>query len=388
MKTVKLILLSLAILACVENNYGQTESATFPEIKIWISKSQYSNLQGKGQRVTLKNPVFLFNKDTAAVKEVHSRGNNSLTFEHKSLSVELDKAITLHGGEGKTKIKKFDLLNLVMDKNLWHNRWAFIAMSRNGLFPLFNTFCTLWINDQPQGIYLLVEKPQHYTASIKSPYMVRRGVDHQIHNEYIETESKEEIKKYKKQYTSLYSDIEKFKDKELYDQMKNKIFLEHYFEWLAFNYLIMNGDYADEVFLYIRPETGLFDVIPWDYDDILLPAPHEGIATRNAVQGLRNKLIFSSEEALDRSIAMNEFLYQQYLGIFKKMLLDLTPEVIEKITNQVADELMRVSADATQANASLFLGKDAFRQDQAKESIRVALSFLTGRRNALLKQME
>ena len=190
-------LLIFALMAYTPVIYGQSG---FPEIRITISKGQFTSLQGPGERMTLKSPVFLINGDTTVVKEVHSRGNNSLTFEHKSLSVELEKAIALSVDGEKTKMKKFDLLNLVMDKYLWHNRWAYLAMSDAGIFPLVNTFCTLWINEQPQGIYLLVEKPQHYTASIKSPYMMRRGVDNRIHNEYIETSSKEESKKCKKQY--------------------------------------------------------------------------------------------------------------------------------------------------------------------------------------------
>ncbi len=377
-------LLIFALMTYAPVMHGQSG---LPEIRITISKGQFTNLQNKGERMTLKSPVFLIDGDTAVIKEVHSRGNNSLTFEHKSLSVELDKAFTLIIDGAKNKIKKFDLLNLVMDKNLWHNRWAYLAMSEVGIFPLANTFCTLWINNQPQGIYLLVEKPQHYTASIKSPYMMRRGVDNSIHNEYTETSSKEESKRYKRQYLDLYADIEKYKEKELYDQLSKKLELNHYFEWLAFNYLIMNGDYADELFLYIKPGSGLFDVIPWDYDDILLRAPHEGAETRNAVPGFKYKYIFSSEDPLDRAIASNEYIYKQYLISFTKLMTALPPETLTKISEKVMGELDVVSKNQDIVKASLFLGRDSFQPQVAKEDIIARLNFLIVRRNGLLEQV-
>lgn len=39
-------------------------------------------------------------------------------------------------------------------------------------------------------------------------------------------------------------------------------------EKLAFNYLIRNGDYTDELFLYLTGKGNQFQIIPWDYDDI------------------------------------------------------------------------------------------------------------------------
>ncbi len=366
-----------------------TVAASFPEIRIYISKSQYNTLlQSKGRKLELTKPVFLISGDTAKVKEVHSRGNNSLTFEHKSLSVELANAMDVRINYKKTKIKKFDLLNLVMDKNLWHNRWAFLNMSDLAIFPLLNTFCTLWINDQPQGIYMLVEKPRHYTTSkVKSSYMIRRGVDHVISDEYIDTPSKEDAKKYKQQYLDIYKNIEKHHGDDLLKFLNSKLYLDHYFKWIAFNYLIMNGDYADELYLYVLPENGLFDVIPWDYDDILKPVPHEGREARNSIASLKNKLIFSSEDPLDRAIGSDEVVYAEYISSFRQLLLALTPENLKRISLQVKEELQLLSTDPT-APASLFLGKDPFSMTSAEADIDLALDFIISRRNALLKAME
>lgn len=42
-------------------------------------------------------------------------------------------------------------------------------MNELGIFLLFNTYCTVRINNQPEGIYLLVEKPHHASATKKAP---------------------------------------------------------------------------------------------------------------------------------------------------------------------------------------------------------------------------
>ncbi len=384
------VALSLYLVLLVSvGTYGQPMDSSFPQIRIRISPNQLNNLLlSKGEKMVLKSPVMTVNEETAVVREIHSRGNNSLTFEHKSLSVELEKAVTVSGNGKKVKLKKFDLMNLVMDKNLWHNRWAFMNMAKVGIFPLFNTYCTVWINDQPQGIYLLVEKPRHYTAGdAKSPYMIRRGPEHNIEGEYIDTDVKDDAKKYKKQFQALYDDISKFKGEELHKKLNASLYLEHYFNWMAFNYLIMNGDYMDELYLYILPKTGQFDVIPWDYDDILRPAPHEGIRARNAVQSLKNKLVFSSEDPLDRAIGSDDYVYKMYEEEFRKLLKTLPAESLQATATQVMAELESLNRDAVSAKASMFLGKEPFVMDQAKGDMNTSITFVISRRNSLEKDL-
>lgn len=385
----KKLIIWIALVAMVPAGVAAQNLNTFPEIRIRIAPGQYTGLlQSKGRKMTLKNPVLTVQGDTAKVKEIHSRGNNSLTFEHKSLSVDLTHAVKVRI-EGKTVgLKKFDLLNLVMDKNLWHNRWAFLCMQHVALFPLQQTYSPVWINDQPQGIYLLVEKPRHYiTSAIKSPYLLRRGIDHAVADEYIETPSKEEAKKYKTQFTSMYDDISKLHGQELYDRLNGKINLDHYFKWVAFNYLIMNGDYADELYLYISPNDARYEVIPWDYDDILRPVPHEGLAARNAVEGFKSKYIFSSEDPLDRAIAADPILYKHYLDSFRDLLTNLDEATISGLAGQVRVELQALGA-GEQGRASLFLGKEPWVEADAMADIDRSLDFVLKRRNALLKELQ
>lgn len=357
----------------------------FPEIRIYISINEYKDLQEtKGKKLTLSRPVLLINHDSAHVKEVHLRGNNSIKFKRKSLSVELDKSITLEAGNKKSHLKKFNLLNLSMDKHLWHNRWADLNMESIGLFPLYNTYCKVWINDEPQGIYLLIEKPQHAKAKLSSPYMMRRGIDHTIADEYFEESEKNAAKTYRKQFQSIYYTIANEDEKA--NQLEKIINLENYFRFIGFNYLVTNGDYADEVFFYIEPTHQWFEVIPWDYDDILRPIPHEGRTERN--KAFTDKKIFSLEESLDRTIAGNKVLYQRYEQTLKKILLTLDSVKLTQSAYQVIDELEQISSDKSASEATLFLDLTPFDFNQAKEDILVSLDFVLKRRKWILSELK
>jgi len=386
---VSIIVFHFLILSLSYQGFAQysPQNSDFPEIRIYISHKQLTQLRNvEGTKMELKQPVFLINKDTAKVKDIHSRGASTMKFARKSLSVDLEHSVTLQSQGEKVKIKKFDLLNLVMDKNLWHNRWAFINLNELNLFPLFNTYCKVWINDQPQGIYLLVEKPSHSSTRIKSPYMLRRGPEHKIEQEYINIPSKQEANQYKEKYYRIYRDVRKYKAQELDEHLHSSLNLDQYYNWLAFNYFINNGDYADEIFFYISPDSGKFEIIPWDYDDIFRREPHEGAEARKAK--LTDKLIFSIEDELDRSIASDEWLYAQYLAAFRKMLLACDMEVIGRAFDQVIAELEIIANDPDMNKVSGFMEKDSFSIDQAKEDIRIASEFLLNKRIVLLKTLQ
>lgn len=95
----------------------------FPEIRITVSRSQYAQLQKiKEEKVNFKNVSVTINGDPGIVKEMHTRGNNSLHFVRKSLSIDLDTPVKINLDGKKVSLKKFHLLNLLMDRNLWHNR--------------------------------------------------------------------------------------------------------------------------------------------------------------------------------------------------------------------------------------------------------------------------
>ena len=71
--------------------------------------------------------------------------------------------------------------------------------------------------------------------------------------------------------------------------------------------------------------------------DIFANAPHEGNTQRNKAIG--DKLIFSSEDDLDKKIASDPYLYKAYLTKFKEVLEILSPAVLKQVFENTYAEL-------------------------------------------------
>ena len=379
-------LLWIASVAIVRPHIVAAQSEnSFPEIQLHIYDYQFNSLKkSKGTELKLNNAVLLVNGDTAHLKDIHLRGNNTLYFQRKSLSVDLKKSVAVIQGGQEISLKKFHLLNLSMDKNLWHNRWSYLILKELGLFPSFHSFCTVTINNNPQGIYLLVEKPQHAAEALQSPYIIRRGVKHTIDHDYQETKSKADVKQYKDQYYSLYK-TKSFQGEALYDHLNNALDLHLYFKWLAFNYLIMNGDYADELFLYINPKTNKYDVIAWDYDDLFMISPHEGLEARS--QQYKKRLIFSLEDELDLTIASDDFVYARYQETLAELFSVCDDNLLSATADQVLAELTSLSKDTINGKTSLYLDKEPFAIEDAQYDINKSIDYLKSRRALILKEL-
>jgi len=376
---------SVALCYTISGQPRESAPREFPEIRMFISERQFKKLRtARGVKMELKKVTMLMDQDTVAVKELHSRGLTSLQFGRKSMAVDLEKAVALKNSN--QKVKRFDLINLAMDYSLWHNRWAFLTLSQLHIFPLFNTFCKVWINGEHQGIYLLVEKPNYHMDKVGSPYMIRRGYDHKIDKAYSNSGSKSERAKFRKQYESIYDDLSEYRGEILFHKLGELLVMDHYLEWLGFNYWVMNGDYSDELYLYIQPGSRLFDIIPWDYDDLFKREPHEGWETRN--QGLADKLIFSTEEMMDQLIASDDFLYKMYLASLKSTLLQLSPEKVKATLDQVIEELTSLAQDKEGAMASRYLDKIPFELGNAQTDITNTYNFMVYRRNTILLKLD
>ncbi|MEJ1237633.1 CotH kinase family protein [Chryseolinea sp. T2] len=113
--------------------------------------------------------------------------------------------------------------------------------------------------------------------------------------------------------------------------------LHSYFSWLAFNHLFQNADYADEAYFMWNPQKSKFEIIPWDFDDLLQGHPHEGAEVRGRTQG--DKLLFSLEDELDKKIAADSYLYGKYLQAYNELLNKLTDEQLRDVLARVYNEV-------------------------------------------------
>ena len=288
------------------------------KIDIWISHSEYNSIKTvEGKKDNLKKPTLKINQRNCEVINLHTHGNTTLYLRRKSFNFQLDAPAHFHIKDKKEKLKKFDAISLSMDKLYMRNRIAFDLMQKLKLFNLTYTYCDLSINDNHEGIYMIIEHPKEWAMKKQhSPFVIRRGYDHRIEKQYAQNSlDKNEVKKYKNKYNQIYKSIKTYQGEELYNQLSTLLDLDMYLRWLAFNFFIKNTDYTDEVFFFISKEENRYKIVPWDYDDIFGTAPHEGIEERNKKIG--NKLLFSSEDLLDQKIANDQYIYSKYLHQLK-----------------------------------------------------------------------
>jgi spore coat protein H len=295
--------------------------------------------EAKGEKLNFNVTVLVVNGDSLHPKHVHTRGNTSAYLRRKSLNIKLAKKASFYAPRDTFSLKKFYAISMSMDRNYVRNKISCEVLHHLNIHVPFNAYSNLLINGKTEGLYLVFYPPEEFgLEKCDASLVIRRGYDAAIDGLEYEDISKKQVADLKQRFQSIYKEIlHNNQGEQLYNLLANVLDLDGYFAWLAFNDLFQNGDYADEVYLMWNKKTNKFEIIPWDFDDILHGQPHEGIEKRNAV--LRDKLIFSSEDALDVKIANDGFLYTKYLESYKQVLDKLTPSVLSGMFNDIYQEV-------------------------------------------------
>jgi spore coat protein H len=295
--------------------------------------------RAKGEKLSFDVPLIIINDDSIKTKHIHIRGNTSSYLRRKSLNIKIGKKASFYTPSDTFSLKKFYAISMSMDRNYIRNRISCEVLHHLNVNVPLNAYANLLINNKTEGLYLVFYPPEEFgIEKCNATLVIRRGYDASVDDLQYEDIPKKEVSDLKQKFQTIYKDIiHKNNGEQLYNQLEDVLDLEGYFAWLAFNDLFQNGDYADEVYLMWNKTKTKFEVIPWDFDDILHNQPHEGFEKRNAV--LHDKLVFSSEDALDVKIAEDDFLYMKYLQTYKRVLDKLSPSVLSGIFNGVFQEV-------------------------------------------------
>lgn len=347
-----------------------------------MDKGIYKKMKKQGGTETLFIPEsFTINGTTVRVKEMHTRGKTSLQFWRKSYTVSLEEAFPFPWKNSFKEMEKFYLISMSLDKYYFHNRFAFQCLEELGLFPLFYHYAEVRINGESEGLYLVVQRPADYALDdLGSAAILRRGSSDFVAKEKFAKKTPQDLREAcRKTFKDIKSAGTNWQGEELYTHLNERMDLDSYFSWLAFNYLVNNGDYTDELFYYLLPGEPMprFGIIPWDFDDILVREPHEGKETRN--QRFDHQLLFSSEDRLDRTIARDPYLYQQYLVQMEKAYQRLTPEVLEHILTDIREDLSPYFMDPAILAVSQHDLKQAESIEQLEKELRTVSAYLRSR---------
>jgi spore coat protein H len=333
----------------------------------------------------LEDTKLRFNGDTVSINDAHLHGQTTLYYERKSFSVDTKKKIKLC--KECDGLGAFYLVSLSMDRNYFHNRLSFDLLHELDLFHLQYTYTELKINGHSQGIYLVLQRPQDWALKeIGSPYIVRRGGgDRLIDRERFGKGASKELKKfYREQFISIYRMINLYSGEELHGKLNEVMDLQDYMRWLAFNFIIKCGDYSDELYFYSDPGSKRLKIVPWDYDDIFMTHPHEGIEERNKKMDA-TALIFSSEDKLDVKIANDPYLYEKYTQHLASVLNELSSEKIQRVLLDIYSDLSPLYGSKEILEA---VSKDGYQTSPKilRDELHNVYNFFEGQRLGLLKK--
>lgn len=315
----------------------------------------------KDTAYTLEDPelVLMLNDRDLDIKEMRIRGRTTLDYRRKSYSVRLEDPIFVRGQKGGEvkKLTRFKLISLSMDYTYINNRIGFGILEQAGVLPLFYNYVEFKINGETQGVYFLLEDPEQYYKEMGSECILRRDYHHGIEDiEYKPALFNRPSEEYVSRFKNIYTQLPDLKGEALREALESKMDLNQYFRKMGIDFILQNGDYTDEIYFYSMIEKNeiRFKIIPWDYDDIFSPYPHEvgrswstgnlfGTRTYDSHQDVLDeigqKLIFSIEDDLDYAIAMDSVLYARYELVLTDLINTMDANMISTLFSQVENEL-------------------------------------------------
>jgi len=334
----------------------------------------------------IKASQFAYNSRKYKLDDIKLLGNTSLKYRRKNYVVALDKKMSFRTKSGFYKPKDFYLISLSRDKNHFRNRLSFQLLHAAGIFELFHDYVILKINGRDEGLYMLIQRSEDWALKrLGSPYIVKREIN-KISKEKSDKEIDDEIiKGYQDQFNQLYLIAEKYRGKALYKKLNKIINMESYYKWLAYNYWVMNGDYADELYLYIDPLTQLLEPVAWDYDEIFTPLSDvKGTDLRPP----DNNFMVSTEHQFDRYLYMDDYCYQKYKETLYRFLSAVTPDILWKILIETYSELYPYYLEPDVISQSQYDRYGETNLEQLEEEMSKQYKSLIERRGNILKRLE
>ena len=364
--------------------------------------------QSKDTTYTLDDPgiQFMMNDSPVDLKEIRTRGKNALNFPRKSFSVFLKQAVFISGRNGRKGklLERFKLLAMPMDYTYMENRLGLGLLEQTGATPLFFKFVELGINGETQGVYMLVEDPEEFARDLGSEYILRRGYQSWIaDSEYEPSFHSIPEKDYKDRFTEIYHSLKPFEGDALFHLLNERLDLGSYFRKMGIDYLLKNGDYTDEIFLYalIEDDKIRYHIIPWDYDDIFSDTPHEvGVSWgtgkiygerfypthQDVLNVIGDKLIFSIEDDLDYTIVTDPFLYAKYEEELRTLIQDLEKQGFDLLFQNLRSELTPFYQNEKIVAQSSF-DRDPTSQQKWEDNMREKKAFLETRLQEMKKKL-
>lgn len=322
------------------------QDLTINTLHLKLSDSDYSQLKAsRGKKIAISNvtaQVHFTNGDQETLSNVilETRGQSCLGAVRRCYDIKFENKVVANATT-RFKEKSFNLVSMWQDRGYVSNQISFEILRKLNLFDLKMEYATLTINGQSEGLYLVMQKPQQAIKEItKDAWIARRGYSGSA-------ETKEEAKSASTQalsayYKSIYTDLKSSSADYVAQSLNQKMNLAQYFSWLTINSLLKNGDYSDEVYVYIDAAnmSKKVEIFPWDFDDVF-KKPHTSKVNTEHAALFETSLIYNLENPIDRAIQFNSILNNQFKATADQLLnKQIDDRFISEVTNTVRQRIL------------------------------------------------
>lgn len=338
------------------------------------------------------------------VVQLSSRGQSSIKFPRKNFSVKVHK--DQEGEKKKLKVGGVKSNQLVLsaspeDTLFVKNKIGYSLLKAIGIHSLKTQFAEVEINGTSQGLYMVTEnQTENLMKEQDAEIVLRRRYNDDLEVKDAKKDlSQEQILKYQQTLKAVHKSIRELQGDKLIAALQKNLNLKNYLKWIAFNYIVKNGDYSDEVYFYgkTNPETQeiVFDVSPWDMDDSFADKMHLSSWPTGPNWHMNEEsdkqMIYNYESRIDRKVASDEKLLRMYFAAMEEVvntlsqdhvLVDIKQNILAELNPYLddADILQNGALDAIKVshtraaiedNLNVKMGKIKLRMEMIKEELAV-----------------
>lgn len=297
------------------------------------------------------------------------RGQHALFCDRKSYTVNIagKEARFFNEGAGSDE---FYLISMCQDAGLFKGFVGDTLYAQYGLFPLRLHYVEVLLNNETQGVYLIMEKRDEELLkdSARLRGVIRRwyGGAPLSDVEYTSTGNPEDVSA---AFEALL--VQNVSNADLPAYLRERMDLDLHLYWMGLNSLMQNADTTDECFFVstesIGPDgnpTDYFRVMSWDPEDI------QGLCRSLGLFRADYGLTFCQMNAFERRLIRHPEIFSDYVDILKKLMTEVTPEYFQSVLDQAREQLFPLLERTGVAAALLMPGvEDAATAKQSVQDL-------------------
>ena len=331
-----------------------------------------------------------------------TRGQSALKFPRKSFAVKALKEADDEKKKlkvGGIKSKSITMSAGPQDVLFVKNTIGYSLLKAIGIHSLKTQFAEVKLNGVSQGLYMLTEnQTDNLMKEQDAEIVIRRRYNDALEIKDAKKElSEADILQYKATLKSIHKSIREMRGEHLIATLEKNLNLKNYLKWLAFNYIVKNGDYSDEVYFYGKKNAAgdiYFDISPWDLDDTFSEKMHlSSIPTfpnYRQTENSQKQLIYNYESRIDRKVAGDAKLLRMYFAAMDEVVSTLSQnDVLYNIQQTILGNLAPYINDADiQANGLLDSVQTRHAPAAIEDNVKIKMAKIKLRMQEIKEELE